>query len=823
MIWHRAFLWRELKAGGISLILLGLCVLLATVAVATVSGWRSSVEGALDDENRKTAGGDVVAFSTQPFSEALLGAVEPYRHIYTNELFTVALAPDSDRTLFSKLKSVEPGYPFFGAIEVRSGRPFHEALQEGFVVEDRVLERLEAEVGEPLTVGRLTLPISDVYLAEPDRPMGMFGVSPRVFVSAQQLEQTALVRPDSYIERRVHLRLEAPEEEIERVVRELQEVALPDQERVESWRHPPVSLERFVNNFFTFLDMAAAVTLVLGGLGMQSTLGSWLASRRQTTALVKTLGAAPSFAVRHYGLIVALVAGLGMLAGLVCSGLILSESGELLASVLPVRVEPELTFAAGLRSVLLGTGVVAAFTLWPLREAYRVKPALVLRQEATAPQRRAVLLLAAAMAALLWSLLWGMTGRPDRALYATVALLLLFAVCAVTGWGAVRVLGGLRPRSLALRTALTRWRPPFGGVWLVIFMLASCLSVLYGLTLTEQGLRQSWFRAMPSDSPNLLLLDIQTPQLERLREMMPLEMQVFDRLKLRLQSIDGELIDRSQRRQHYWSNDGRREMDASPATELPSNDRLVEGAQLFDDSGEPQVSLRDNIAERLGLELGQTLTFSLQGVPVDVRLASVRHSRREGFQPRVDALFPPEVLAGAPRTHFATARVDEARIGALQAELAREFPSIVSMDLGLTIRLIGERLLQMVGLVRYFLALGLACGVVVLLSAIWSNRWQYRRDAAYLKVLGTRRRFLLAVVLWENWLLGAVAAAVAWGVGRLAVWGTAIWLFQMDVPPLGWTDLAMLLSPGLITALVGLSLAGPVLQAKPLDYLRDST
>ncbi len=318
------------------------------------------------------------------------------------------------------------------------------------------------------------------------------------------------------------------------------------------------------------------------------------------------------------------------------------------------------------------------------------------------------------------------------------------------------------------------------------------------------------------------MIDIQTQQLEDLKALMPEGMQVFDRLKLRVLAVDGVAIDRSERR-NYWSRDGRREMDASPATELPSNDELLSGSSLFVGEDSAQVSIRDSVAEALKVKVGQTITFSLQGVPLEARLASIRHSRREGFQPRTDLLFPPELLEGAPRTHFATVRIADDQVGALQAELARAFPSIVSMDLGLTIKLVGERLLQMVDLVRYFLALGLLCGLVVLLSATWSSRWEYRREAAYLKVLGAEKGFVLRTVLWENALVGLVAGLSSWLLARGLTWGLSVWVFQMQVPSLSSAEGLMIGLPGLLTASLGLALARPVVQAKPLEHLVESS
>ena len=100
MTWHPRFFWRELKAGAYQLALFALCVFMASLSLSVVSGWRHSVDDAMAEETRKGAGGDVVAFSTEPFSEELLAQAQQYQPILSSEMFTVSLALKTDRTLF---------------------------------------------------------------------------------------------------------------------------------------------------------------------------------------------------------------------------------------------------------------------------------------------------------------------------------------------------------------------------------------------------------------------------------------------------------------------------------------------------------------------------------------------------------------------------------------------------------------------------------------------------------------------------------------------------------------------------------------------------
>lgn len=816
--WHLRLLWREARAGTAQLVLFALCVILATTAVAVVAGWRASVIEAMASENKKSAGGDLVAFSTSPWSQGLLDAIAPYKPLRTTEMFTVALAPSTDRSLFSKLKAVQPGYPLYGELPLRSGGDFQERLQDGALVEPRVLERLGVAVGDLITIGGRQLTIVDVVLQEPDRPLGMFGVSPRIFIAHELLDSTGLVRHGSYAEERLHVRLPDPTL-AETVADQLRQAAVPDIERVESWERPPVSMRRFVENFFTFIDMMAVLATTLGGLGMQSTLSTWLHQRRKPIAILKTFGAGRAFILRHYGLLVTVVVTLALAVGLAAAALILKLSGDYLSSLLPIPVQPVLMPGAAALSTVLCLAVAVTFSLGPLLEIGSVKPGSVLRQEAPRTGWRQHAVQVAVIGLTLFGLLAGLTGHPLRSAKITLGLLLLLASSAVFAWQSVRTARRLAPANLALRTALGSWRDPSSQTTSVVFVLSCCLTILFTVGMSERALRENWLAAMPPDLPNLLFLDIQTEQWEPFEAFVGLPMEVTATMRVRAQAVDGKPIDRTTKRE-YWERDARRELDASPTLELPSTDTLVAGDTLYAGEEPHQVSLRDDVAEALNARLGSVVEFSIQGVPIKATVSSIRHCRREGFRPRFELLFPPALVEGAPQTMYARLRLDEDKVGALQTRVAKEFPSIVSMDVSLTIRLVAERLFQMVGLVRYFLLAGLLAGAVILASAIWSSRWERRREVAYLKVLGANRRFLEKVLLYENLALGGLCSALSFVLSVLMSWGLC--RFMLEVPHPDISDLVplMLLLPTLAIALLGRLLARGVLQAKPAPFLR---
>lgn len=796
------FLWRELRAGGRQLALFWLCVVSGVLALATVGGWRHAIEVGMARDSRLSAGGDVVVFSTQPFSAPLLRELSKHPHSLTQELFTVAVDPRSGKTLFSKLKAVGEGYPLYGEVKLASGQDLHQALKRGLVVESKVLQRLHLRVGDSLKVGDQIWPIADESLGEPDRPLGIFGISGRIFIDSRRLESTGLVaRQGSYVERRALLRSAAPDA----LVEELRRSALPDQERVESWRHSPQSIRRFVKNFFLFLDLVAVFTVALGGLGMQGTLAAWLAGRRAVLGIVRTLGARHSWTVRHYGALVAAVTGLAILTGLGLAALLLGWSGDWLARLLPGQDRPYLGWLSALQAAALGGLTSFVFTLSPLRQLRQTRPMAFRAGRSGLP----TLLLTT------FVLLGLMSGEWLRSLQFTGALAAVLGLVWLLARGLLWGLARWRPGSLILRTALRGLLGPGSSTLTVTTLLSSTLAVLFTLLLSAQALDRAWVRAMPPDAPNLIFFDIQPEQAAGFLKLLPKPVPLYSSFRLRLLKVDGQPITREPSEE----NENRRDYRGSLGDRLDPDERLVGAAQLFQPGLAEQASLLDTVAASNHIKVGSKLSLTLQGVPMEVTVTSLRHVTRESFRPTFQVLFPAALVEGAPHSAFALLRVPGEQIGPLQSKVAEAYPGITSFDVSETIRLVSIKLKQLLSLTWVLLMLGLLPGGVILVSAALASRLERERESAYYKVLGATRGFVFQTTLWENALLGMLCSGLSFSLAALTSWGLCRWLWDVPFEPEPGICLILMLTPIFLLISLGLWLCLPVVRARPARFL----
>ncbi len=259
-----------------------LCVVLSLVTLVSLSGFSQSVHSSFLKDARALHAADIIIHAHSPLSEPLLrqlSVLEKERLVASarvHEFYSVVRTSTGDASLLSNLKVVDPGYPFYGSVQLASGRQFRDVLTRGsIVVEQALLDRLHLRIGDRVRIGRAAFTISDVVLMEPDRPVNFFSLGPRVFIPGSDLASLDLVGKGSRVNYTILVKV-MDEKDLDEIALRLKAASLPDRERVETYRTADSGVKRFFDNFLFFLNLIGIFTLLLAGIGIQSSLTAFL-------------------------------------------------------------------------------------------------------------------------------------------------------------------------------------------------------------------------------------------------------------------------------------------------------------------------------------------------------------------------------------------------------------------------------------------------------------------------------------------------------------------------------------------------------------------
>ncbi len=810
---------RDWKAG--ELRLLAMSLILAVTAITAVAWLADRVGGGTEGRAAELLGADRAVIGSEPLPEELVEQALQRELSVSTTLEFPSVVLFGEQTQLSSIKAVEAGYPLRGSLLVGddpddSRRETREVPPSGQVwVEPRLLLQLDAAPGDTIELGASRFTIGKVLFLEPDRGGGFQNLSPRLMMNQADVDDTGLVQAASRI--RYGLLIAGPDDAVADWSAAI-EPLLGDGLRLQRPGEGQAGVGRAIEAAQRFLGLSALLTVVVGGVGMLLTIRHYAARHLDRVAIMRCLGATE----RQIGLILSWKM---LLLGLVTAaiGTILGFGLHLAMLALVADLLPELP-AAGWRPA--ATGVIAAqiillgFALPTVLRLRRVPPLRVLRRDLGEQILRGAGAYPVALAAV-FLLMWWQAGDLRLALWVFAAVLGTLLALALAAFGLVQALRALRRgrSGVILRlSGLTR-RPLTASIQIMALGLG--LMALLLLTVVRGDLLATWQDSLPADAANHFLINIQPDEAagveERLRQA-GIEADVYPMVRGRLVAINEKAVQPDDYPDPQTRRLMSREFNLSQLETLPEDNTIVAG-RFWGDDPDPAFSVEVDIAERLGVSVGDTLTFEAGGSRYSATISNLREVRWDSFNVNFFVASSPGVLDDAPATYITSFHLsaDQRR---LVTDLVRAYPSVTVIDIDAILDTVRGIMDQGTRVVELMALLTLFAGIVVLLAALQVTREERRFEGALLRSLGASRELIRRLALGEFLLLGGTAGLLA-GLGA-AVAGQlmARQLFELDYGFNLWLPLLGAAAGAAVVTLAGLLATRGLYRSSPMQLLK---
>ena len=793
--------WREWKSP--SLLIVWMALTLAVACVLALGSISDRMERGLSQQSRDFLAGDKVLRSAHPADEQWLTQAQQDGLSISRQLSFTTMTFAGDRPQLADVKATDTLYPLYGELITQPAglRP-----EPGEVlVASRLLSLLNLKVGDSLDVGDATLKVAGVVVQEPDNGFNPFQTAPRILINLADVDKTGAVQPGSRLSYRYMFA--GPADAIERFTQYLTPQLKPDQ-KLFGLEESGGTLGKSLQRSQQFLLLSALLTLLLAVAAVTVAMNHYCRSRYELVAILKTLGAGRKTLLRLIAgqwLALLLVSGVaGSALGLLFEALLIRLLAPVLPAALPAAGGWPWVWALG--GMVLISLVVG---LRPYRQLIATQPLRVLRSDAfrvvwplryylpiTALILIVGLISLVGLSTLLWSLLLGM-----------VALAFLLSV---VGWGGLVVLRRLTLKNLALRLAVNRLlRQPAATIsqlaaFSLSFMLLALLLVLRG------DLLDRWQQQLPPDSPNYFLMNMteqQVPLVKNFLEQHQVEARTFyPVVRVRLTEINGHEATKLIAEDAPGGEAVNRELNLTWQEKLPEHNPLTAG---YWPPKTGEVSIEQGIAERLGLGVGDEVTFSGDTQSFSAKITSLRKVDWESLRPNFYFIFPPHALDGQPQTWLTSFRY----VGneQLLTQLNRQFPTLSLLDIGAILQQASQVLQQVSRALEVMVILVIICGVLLLMAQVQVGMQQRRQELRVYRTLGAGMR-LLRRTLWSEFALLGLVSGIAAAAGA----EVALWLLQRQVFDFPWQPnyLMWVLVP--ISGALLLSLCGGFLGARLL-------
>lgn len=758
--------WREWRSP--SLLIVWLALSLAVACVLALGSISDRMEKGLSQQSREFMAGDRTLRSSREVPATWIDEARRLGLTVGEQLNFATMTFAGNTPQLADVKAVDDTYPLYGKLDTQ---PAGLKPQAGSVLlAPRLMALLNLKTGDTIDVGDATLRISGEVIQEPDAGFNPFQMAPRLMMNTADVAKTGAVQPGSRVSWRYKFAGSAPQ------LAAYEQWLLPKLGPEHRWiglEQDDSALGKSLERSQQFLLLSALLTLLLAIAAVAVAMSHYCRSRYDLVAILKTLGAGRAqlrkLIVGQWLMLLALAVITGGALGVGLEQILL----VMLKPVLPAALPP----ASGWPWLwAIGAMVVISLLvgLRPYRLLLATLPLRVLRQDVVAnvwPLKRYIPLVCVIVVILL---AWLMGGSP--LLWAVLAgAVVLALLCGLLGWGLLWLLKRVTLKALPLRLAVNRLlRQPWStlsqlAAFSLSFMLLALLLVLRG------DLLDRWQQQLPPESPNYFLINIAPEQVDPVKAFLAghhvTATEFYPIVRARLTQINGQSAEGNK------DEALNRELNLTWRSERPDHNPLVAGTWP-PKAGE--VSIEEGLAQRLGVKLGDSVTFTGDTQDFSARVTSVRKVDWESLRPNFFFIFPPAALDGQPQSWLTSFRWDNGTT--LLTQLNREFPTVSLLDIGAILRQVGQVLTQVSRALEVMVVLVTACGILLLLAQVQVGLRQRYQELVVWRTLGAGKT-LLRTTLWAEFALLGVVSGIVAAIGA----EVALAMLQTKVFDFPWT------------------------------------
>lgn len=817
---------RDWRAGELRLLVIALVI--AVASVTSVGFFTDRIERAMQRQASEVLAADLRLDSGQPLDARFSEKADRLRLRQAATVSFASVVLHSGNTQLVQAKAVTPDYPLRGHMTVRDAldgqdRPTRDIPPPGEAwLEERLLPLLGLKIGDSFRLGSETFRVTRLITYEPDRASNLFQLAPRVMINRADLAATGLLGPASRV--RYRLLLAGEEPAVSQYRQWVEDQDLPSIQ-IEDIKGARPELRAALDRGGRFLRLTAATAILLCVVAVALSSRRFVERQTDTSALLRCLGASRRKVSRIFLLRLLSLGLIGSLAGsaigLAMQMLLIGLVGHWFTQQIPPPTLWPLFSGMG-----TGILVLIGFSLPSVLRLSRVPPLRVFRRDLGAPPVGYQLSIAAALLSLGVLLIWQI-GDDKLAFQLIGGLLAGLVLLLLVSRLLVHLLKPLRTRAAGSwrygLASLSR-NPATTSVQLTGFGLG--ITVLLILAMVRVDLLNDWRNALPPNSPNQFLINIQPDEVDGVRRMLAqggIESQgPYPMIRGRLIRIGDHPVSAKDYDSPRAQRLATRDFNLSQASAMQSDNRIVAGRWWSQTQlDKPWFSVEEGIAETLGIALGAELVFEVAGAQIKGKVESLRSVQWDSFNVNFFVIGTPGLMAGQPASYITSFYLPKQKRPLLY-KLIQQYPSITALDVSALMQQVRAIMDRGVMAVQSVFLFTLAAGVIVLYAGIQASRELRIQEAAILRTLGLSRRKLLISVMLEFALLGGLAGLISAFLASGISFSLATAVFELPWRPDPWMWLVALIGGSLGVGLAGTLASWRLFNTPPIAVLRQA-
>ena len=747
--------WSEIFSG--DLLILFFSIVLAVTSISSVGFLGDRLKSSMQMQASSILGADLVLRSATEIDSKYLNLASSLdlKSAETATFLSMIIADEDN--LLTSIKAVTPSYPLRGKLTVvnfdnspiqHSGSP----PQGSIWIEKKVSESLELNQSGNIIVGNKNFIVEGIIQDYPDRNSSFVGFYPVAIVNINDVDAMGVIQTGSRV---VYRQLfSGTQKNLDRFVESLD--TLPPNIRLQNAIDVGDNLGEDIANSTTFFNLASLFTIIISVIAAMMAVRRYASRNLLHTSLMKVFGASKTFILGHQitqlFLLIITASSFGLIFGYALQHLLISTLQGIINADLP---------PPSFRPVILGL-ITATFVVFATAAPYikilsDTEPIRILRNDFTIKLSSNFIIYLVAFFSM-----FGFLGI----LFQDLKLILYIVITLVVVTFALYSIGRLLLYALSFMQFSngTGWKLGLKnlvqrGNESILQVIIFGLSLLFLVVLAETrtDLVDSWSETLDEDTPNYFLFNIQEYNLKPISNYFEDQAQITpDFTPL----IRGRLLSAKRPGSDVnFDNLMDREANLTWQNLLPVSNKLVAGKWWAEGDEVKEVSVDQEIAASMDLEIGDELTFSAGGKTFSVSVTSFREIEWQSFSPNFFFILSPAAGKELPNSYITSIKVKDSN--KLMNNFVATFPTITSVNLEAIINQAKNSISSASLAVQYIFLLTLIAGVLALIASIYANKDQRTKEAAIMHAIGASRAMIFKSAASEFFILGILSATTA--------------------------------------------------------------
>jgi len=800
---------RQVHSSSIRLLFISL--VMAVLSITTIMLVSDMLKRSLTNSATQFIAGDRQLVSPRALNTEWLEQAEQLGLQHAKSLEFSSMLYANEKFQLVSVKAVDQKYPLKGELLIEDKMGARVSAKKGpqasrVWMHKRLFSLFGVSEGDTVSIGDMDFVVSHELAQEPDAGFQLAALAPRVLMRSGDVDKTGVIQPGSRVTWRYYF------VGSEALIESYEAWLLPRLDPSQKWqgvKEGRPAIQDALDKTETYLLLGGSLAVLLACLAVAMASRQFALSQIDNVAIMKTLGVKSSKIIAHFIIQLLFLGTVASFIGLAFGAAIAFVLQDLLSAIMPELQWPIWSMqSARVLLIALGTVFISllGFALPQFIQLRKVSPMRVLRQEKMNAIAWSWQASAIAIAAI-FILLYGYSQNLTLVVGLLLSVLVLFLTLIFCSWLFYQLLGQQIIKCLMVGSVLRQSilnlirRPWHTLIQLGVFSMTLLLFCI--IFIARESLVDNWQGQLPENTPNHFLINVSPSDISALEQSLEASNIVtnglYPMVRGRLSHINDVPVKVAVTKDVAALN---RELNLTWSKSLPKDNLITEGVwweektkhksrsinkpalvdKVIKEARLVNVSVEEKLAGKLGLSLGDYLRFSIGGEALNAQVGSIRSVQWDSMRPNFYMMFDEGSLEGFPSTYITSFYVTKDQKSILN-ELGQQFPTVSILELDQLVDKLRSIIYQVSQMIEMILVFIILAALLVISALINTTMGERAREAALMRTLGVKARFISLVQFVEFGLMGWIAAWLGLICAEAIMWGLQIRLFDFAYQP----------------------------------------